>query len=194
MRLTKRDVSTKGHWISLASLLPALAFARSSAQLPYDRPGPVVVDVRGRFAVGFPGYVSLGAEPEVLFLWPNGRGIGVDLGFDAVGFVGFGGSGGLNVADFGLKYAVMRRIGNGPSFYKTGAGASLLADSYEYAPGTWKFKPGARVSLEGGLSPVAAGRVAFPVEGVLTVEFYGSGGAQLSLGLSVGTGWVFAGR
>jgi hypothetical protein len=92
----------------------------------------------------------------------------------------------MGVAGIGLKYSVMRRIGNSRLFYKTSAGASLLLIS--------GHSHGLRVRLEGGLSPVVAGRVAFPIEGVLAAEVYGSGGAWVSLGLSVGAGWVFAGR
>jgi hypothetical protein len=71
-------------------------------------------------------------------------------------------------------------------FCKSGAGVGLLFDTYGGV--------GARVRLEGGISPVAGQLVAFPVEGVLTAEVYGSGGVALMLGLSLGAGWVFAGR
>ncbi|MCX6841059.1 MAG: hypothetical protein NTX53_02065 [candidate division WOR-3 bacterium] len=116
----------------------------------------------------------------MLLLWPSGQGIGVDLGLDVVVGSSSGGQGGGFVAGVGLKYAAMRRIGNSPLFYKTGAGASLLLDQ--------GFNAGVRVGLEGGLSPIAARRVAFPVEGVLAAEVYGGGGAWVSLGLSLGAG------
>jgi hypothetical protein len=188
----------------LASLLLVLAFARSFAQLSYERPGPeptalnsaaeetdvlepsrpgpVVADLRARLAVGGK-LASLGVEPEVLFLWPSGQGFGVDLGLEVVTD---GYSPGMGAdASIGLKYAVMRRIGSSPLFYKAGAGASLLL---------MESGPGLRGRIDGGLSPVAGSRVAFPVEAVFTAEYYGWSGGQVSLGLSAGFGWVFAGR
>ncbi|MCX6842643.1 MAG: hypothetical protein NTX53_10220 [candidate division WOR-3 bacterium] len=179
---------TREFWLALmlAAATPAVAGAAMAGP---GRPGSVVVDVRARGAgslVAMGSVFSLGVEPDALFLWPNGQGIGVDLGLDLVVGSSSGGQGGGVVAGLGLKYAVMRRIGNGPLFSKYGAGASLLLDQ--------GFNAGARVRLEGGFTPVAARRVAFPVQGVLTVEVYGGGGAWVSLGLSLGAGWVFAGR
>jgi hypothetical protein len=182
---------TRELWFALvlAAATPAIAGAEllDPDAVEPRRPGPVVVDVRGRVAVGygFGQWASLGLEPDVLFLRPSGRGIGIDLGFDAVGNSSSVGSGGMFVAGLGLKYAVMRRIGSSPLFCKSGAGVGLLFDTYGGV--------GARVRLEGGISPVAGQLVAFPVEGVLTAEVYGSGGAALMLGLSVGAGWIFAG-
>jgi len=143
-------------------------------------PGPVVADVRARLAAGYSRdpIVFAGVEPDVLFIWPNGEGIGIDLAFGLLA----GPEGGGLVRGIGPKYAVMRRIGSRPLFCKAGAGAALLLDQGGNA--------GARTRLEGGFAPFAGRRVAFPVEGVLTAEVYGSGGASLSLGLGVGVGWV----
>jgi len=169
--------------LSLLACLTAAMAAGTEASGP-ARPGPVVVDVRGRVAGGYGmgPWVSYGVEPEVLVLWPGGHGIGLDLGYGIVN----GAGGAMSVASVGVKYAAVRLRSPGPLAAKSGAGASLLLDS--------NGRIGARVRLEAGFALLATRRMAFPVEAIVTGEVYGSGGAALMVGLSLGAGWVFAGR
>ena len=145
---------TRELWFALvlAAALPAAAGAEVSGP---GRPGPVVVDVRGRVAAGYAWgpWVSHGVEPEALLLWPAGRGIGLDFGYDVVG----GSGGGMSVASVGIKYAAVRRRGRSPLCSKSGAGASLLFDS--------NGRIGARARLEVGFALLAARQIAFPIGG-----------------------------
>jgi hypothetical protein len=173
---------TRELWLALVLLaMPAIAGAEASG---LSRPGPVVVDVRGRLAGGYAWgpWIAYGVEPEALLLWPGGSGIGLDLGYGMVG----GSGGAMSLASVGIKYAEVRRRGRSPLCSKSGAGASLLFDS--------SGRIGARARLEVGLVLLAARRIAFPIEAIATGEVYGSGGAALTIGLSLGAGWIFAGR
>ena len=165
----------------LLAAVPAPVGAEVSGS---SRPGPVVVDVRGRVDAGYARGLraTYSIAPEVLFLWPGGYGIGLDLGCSAAGVFG----GALSVVNVGVKYAMVRRSGRSPLCSKAGTGVELVVNS------NGRIGVGAR--LEVGLTLLAARQIAFPIEASATIWGSGSGGAGLTLGLSLGAGWVFVGR
>jgi len=160
----------------MATLVPAAVGAHA--------PGPVVADVHAQlgFGTSYPfGPVGWGAiEPELLFPWPDGRGLGVGL------TAGIGGaySGSTFLGGIGPKCAVVGRFGRSPFCSKFSAGLSALCSFPEGIIGR-------RAVLELGVVPLVAGRAAFPIEALLSSQFRVGTGLAATLGLGAGFGWVF---
>jgi hypothetical protein len=147
-------------------------------------PGSVVADIRAQLAFGTSyalGSMTSGSvDPEVLLIWPGGRGFGIGLSF---GIIGGPYNGGTRFVGVGPKFAVVGPSEQASVFSKFGFGLLALSS----LPGGI----GGRAVLEYGIAPLVAGRVLLPVEAFLSGQLVPGAGLSAVLGLSVGAGWVF---